>query len=110
MAMGGIDGINTENPISLALIWNDKPGQYGEPIGYEIFGVECGPVVIPTRRHQWTITIGGYDNEVPAPYRPDTNPIGSDYPIAPDLPIGNEKITGDNDFPPWCSVNNCTKY
>lgn len=88
MAMGGIDGTSTENPVSLTVEWNDKPGQYGEPIGYEIFGVECGSEHLRTRRHHWTIERIANDGAISAPYSPDDRPIGSQY------PIGNENLLG----------------
>lgn len=91
IAMGGVNGTDIETPISLTVAWNDKLGQYGEPVGYEICGVECGPQYLQTRNHHWTIE--HIDNES-LPYSLDINHIGSEP------PIGNENLLGPENYCP----------
>ena len=55
MAMGGPAQARKNSAITLAKVWNDEPGKYGEPKGYEIIGVSHGILTIVTRNHQWTI-------------------------------------------------------
>ena len=53
--MGGPGASRKDRPIRLARLWNDRLGRYWEPIGEEIFGVQAGEVVCPTRLHRWTV-------------------------------------------------------
>ena len=52
--MGGPGTKRCEMPIQLTKIWIDKLGEYGEPIGYRIFGIEYENITIRTRS-QWTV-------------------------------------------------------
>ena len=52
--MGGPGKKRCEMPIQLTKIWIDKLGEYGEPIGYRIFGIEYENLTIRTRL-QWTV-------------------------------------------------------
>lgn len=53
--MGGPGASRKDRPIQLARLWNDRLGRYWEPIGEEIFGVQAGEVVCPTRPHRWIV-------------------------------------------------------
>ena len=53
--MGGPGANRKDRPIQLARMWNDRLGRYWEAIGEEIFGVQAGEVVCPTRLHRWTV-------------------------------------------------------
>ncbi len=53
--MGGAQANRKAHPIRIARQWNDRPGRYYEPVGYQIFGVECGSTVCVTRLHQWSV-------------------------------------------------------
>lgn len=55
--MGGPNVSRSDQPIQLHKIWPDKPGYYGEPLGFQTRGVEKDGVVLPTRLHQWTINM-----------------------------------------------------
>ena len=47
---------NSDNvAVRLAKTWNDKPGKFGDPKGYEVFGVCDDSNVITTRLHKWTV-------------------------------------------------------
>lgn len=56
-AQGGISCMQKDRPVKLAKIWSDQPGQYGEPKGFVVFGIECGIVTVQTRIHVWTIQL-----------------------------------------------------
>jgi hypothetical protein len=53
--MGGPQAKRQEQPVKLAKAWNDKEGKYGEPLGWQIFGVEGDQQVLPTHLHTWKI-------------------------------------------------------
>lgn len=53
--MGGAYSRRVEQPIKLAKAWNDQAGKYGEPLGWQIFGIEADNHVCPTHLHTWTI-------------------------------------------------------
>ena len=53
--MGGPFAKRKDYPLRVARLWNDQPGQYGEPLGWQIKGVECENLLIPTRFVQWRI-------------------------------------------------------
>lgn len=72
-------------PVTLARAWNDAPGRYGEPRGWQVVGVEWCGVREATRHHKWTIT-----------RRPS---------VAPELEAG----AGGGGAAPWSPVNNCTQ-
>lgn len=54
--MGGPTAKRSAMPATLTKVWSDKPGQYGEPIGYVVTGVEAGGVEVCTRTHTWEIS------------------------------------------------------
>ena len=54
--MGGPDVARKECPVKLARVWSDEPNRYGEPSGVRIFGLEAGPVTLPSRIHEWTVS------------------------------------------------------
>jgi len=78
MAMGGIDGSDIKTPVYLSVEWNGKLGQYGEPVGYEIFGIECGSEHLRTRSHQWTID---HINNESGHCWSDIDPTSPEHPI-----------------------------
>lgn len=53
--MGGPSAKRKDHPLRVARLWNDLLGQYGEPLGWKVIGVECENLLIPTRFHQWRI-------------------------------------------------------
>ena len=54
--MGGPNVARKDCPVKLARLWSDEPNRYGEPSGVRIFGLEAGPVTLPSRIHQWTVS------------------------------------------------------
>lgn len=54
-AQGGIETPRNAQPVTLARAWSDKPGKYGEPVGWRVVGVESGAVRVPSRFHVWAI-------------------------------------------------------
>ena len=61
--MGGCEAKREEQPVKLAKSWNDKTGKYGEPIGWEIMGLEADDIFIITRTHHWTIGLRPPSND-----------------------------------------------
>jgi hypothetical protein len=53
--MGGTYARRMEQPVKLAKAWNEQQGKYGEPLGWQIFGVEGGNQVLATHLHTWKI-------------------------------------------------------
>lgn len=53
--MGGPTVTRADWPIRLSKVWSDKPGQYDEPAGWRVIGVEAGDDGADTRVHQWTV-------------------------------------------------------
>lgn len=53
--MGGPTMKRKDQPLKLAKAWSDKPGKYGEPLGWQVFGLEADYLVLPSRIHQWTV-------------------------------------------------------
>jgi hypothetical protein len=49
--MGGTNSIRTEQPVKLAKAWNEQEGKYGEPLGWQIFGVEADNQILTTHLH-----------------------------------------------------------
>jgi hypothetical protein len=91
--MGGPMAARRAQPLRLARLWSDQPGQYGEPLGWQIKGVEHENLFIPTRLQQWRIerrTLG-------------TPPLGR----IPDADFGNSAMP--EPCSPWTCVNNCTE-
>lgn len=60
-AQGGPTVARDVRPVKLARAWSDKAGRYGEPVGDVVMGVECGPVVVVSRVHEWHVTRGVSD-------------------------------------------------
>ena len=54
-AQGGPIAKKSEQPISLARNWIDRPGRYGEPLGHMAIGVTDGFLTVQTRIHTWKI-------------------------------------------------------
>lgn len=140
-AMGGTRISRCERPIQLAKrgAVDSETGElrmnrYGEPGADQVYGVECGSVIVPTRVHKWRIERGGNDVER-IENRPDVGhglavvgglgtPSGqplknmSDVPEDEWLKILNRKEMGEQaraEFfaeagiaDPWSPVNNCT--
>lgn len=78
--LGGVDVKRADLPVKVARVWNDKPGRYGEPLGFQVYGVESGAVVVPTRIHSWTIKRGSGASVEPAPpWSPVNNCTGADF-------------------------------
>ena len=91
--MGGPMAPRRGHPLRLARLWSDQPGQYGEPLGWQIKGVEHENLFIPTRLQQWRIerrTLGA----PPLERIPDANFENSEMP---------------EPCSPWTCVNNCTE-
>lgn len=53
--MGGPFATRKEQTLRLARQWNDQPGRYGEPLGWQVKGVFYANVLVPTRFQQWRI-------------------------------------------------------
>jgi hypothetical protein len=53
--MGGPTVKRKDCPVTLARIWSDKPNRYQEPTGYQLYGIQYGNILVPTRIHQWTV-------------------------------------------------------
>jgi len=53
---GGIDTPRRRHAIQLLKAYSDKAGRYGEPIGWQTFGVRHDNVNVPTRIHTWTLS------------------------------------------------------
>ncbi|OZA31069.1 MAG: hypothetical protein B7X93_01060 [Hydrogenophilales bacterium 17-61-9] len=89
--MGGPMAPRKDHPLRLARLWSDQPGQYEEPLGWQIKGVEHENLFIPTRLHQWRIE-----------RRPlGTPPLGR----IPDADFENS--AKPQPCSPWTCVNNC---
>jgi hypothetical protein len=54
-AQGGAVCKCRDRPITLAKVWSDEPGRYGDPKGYSTIGIEENGVTILTRIHIWKI-------------------------------------------------------
>lgn len=54
--MGGATAKLKDNPIKLVKIDSKERGNYGDPIGKKICGVQTEAIQLPTRLHQWRIT------------------------------------------------------
>ena len=69
VAMGGIEMKRDDRPVRLAkkTILDEKTGEiplnrYGEIIANQIYGLECGALIVPTRIHEWKIERGNIKN------------------------------------------------
>lgn len=90
--MGGPLAKRKDHPLRLARLWSDQPGVYGEPLGWQIKGVEYENLLIPTRFKQWRIE-----------RRPlDPPPLGR----IPDADFENSAMP--EPCSTWTCVNNCT--
>lgn len=91
--MGGPFAKRKDYPLRVARLWSDQPGQYGEPLGWQIKGVECENLLIPTRFVQWRI---------------ERRPLGG--PPLERIPDADfKKIGMPEPCTPWTCVNNCTQ-
>ena len=57
-AMGGIHVPFRSCSIRILKFWSDLPGAYGDPIGYQVAGLECDEQTVSTRFTEWTILWG----------------------------------------------------
>ena len=64
--MGGPTAKRADMPITLKKVWNDRPGQYEEPLGWQVIGIGVGPVVEISRLHQWTVKRATTTKPIPA--------------------------------------------
>ncbi len=53
--MGGPLSPRKDRALRLGKVWSDEPGRYGEPLGWQIKGVQMKNLFIPTRIHTWRI-------------------------------------------------------
>lgn len=61
--MDGCQAKRKDHPVKLAKSWNDKPGKYSEPIGWEIMGLEANEYFLITRIHHWTSSFKSASND-----------------------------------------------
>jgi hypothetical protein len=62
--MGGTNSKRIEQPVKLAKVWNEQEGKYGEPLGWQIFGVEADNQVLATHLHTWKIDFASKPKEL----------------------------------------------
>src|SRR5260221_8442459 len=62
---GGPSVSRRDCPLQLFKVWDDRLGQYGEPLGNRVVGVQCGNVFHVTRLHSWK-----FSREVRTPLPP----------------------------------------
>ena len=53
--MGGTSICRKELPIWLMKVWSDKPGNYGDPAGEQVIGLETDSDSTITRETEWTV-------------------------------------------------------
>jgi hypothetical protein len=129
--MGGTNSSRTEQPVKLAKEWNDQEGKYGEPLGWQIFGVEADDQVLTTHLHTWKIDFTPSSKKLPVTNgSAQTQKIAMEAPGANIYPhacqrgriysrtvpahgsayqVENLLISQAVVFEPWSSVNNCTR-
>lgn len=90
--MGGPFASRKAQPLRIARQWNDHPGRYGEPLGWQIKGVQFENLFVPTRFQQWRI------ERAPLERAPLGKPPRENFEIS-DIAKSS---------PPWTCVNNCT--
>lgn len=61
--MGGTNSRRKEQPVKLAKVWNEQDGKYGEPLGWQIFGVEADDQILTTHLHTWKIDFASNSKE-----------------------------------------------
>jgi hypothetical protein len=100
--MGGPMAPRKDHSLKLTRVWSDQLGQYGEPLGWQIEGVEHENLFIPTRFQQWRI---------------ERRPLGTPPLSIPSLGYPHLERISSADFEnsakpvpysPWTCVNNCT--
>jgi len=74
--MGGPHAARRDIPIHIAVAYSDKPNRYGEPIGYQPFGVGAGSHQVTTRVHIWEISRKHADSSGDEP-EPGRNPLAA---------------------------------
>jgi hypothetical protein len=90
--MGGPLAPRRAHPLRLARVWSDQRGAYGEPLGWQIKGVEYANLLIPTRFQRWRI---------------ERRPLGT--PPLARIPIAVfENSAMPEPCSSWTCVNNCT--
>ena len=55
MKQGGPETNRRDQPITVAKVWSDEPGYYGDPKGYSEVGVTDGIVTVQTKIYEWAI-------------------------------------------------------
>ncbi|OGU20471.1 MAG: hypothetical protein A2580_15385 [Hydrogenophilales bacterium RIFOXYD1_FULL_62_11] len=90
--MGGPFARRKDHALRVARLWNDQPGQYGEPLGWQIKGVQYGNLYIPTRFVQWRI---------------ERRPLDA-LPLERIPHADFENAAMPEPSSPWTCVNNCT--
>jgi len=73
--------------------------KYGEPVSDQVFGVEYGPVIVPTRIHEWSVQNVKKSKD-------EEKRAGLYEPMTPAQRAELFEKIGAAD--PWSSVNNCT--
>jgi len=53
--MGGATAKRADRPVKLAKVWRDERGQYGEPLGLRVIGVEAEGKTAVSRVHSWRV-------------------------------------------------------
>lgn len=53
--MGGATAKRADRPVKLAKVWSDERGQYGEPLGLRVVGVEAEGKTAISRVHSWRV-------------------------------------------------------
>lgn len=75
--MGGPTVGRKQSKVQILKQWNDKLGQYGEPIGDQTIGVVCGDERLITRVHTWKISPKSKSDPGKIPEIPGITLIGS---------------------------------
>lgn len=76
--MGGPVAERERFPVRLIRVWSDKPGAYGDPIGWQTRGLEGAGQAICTRLHEWRISPRAAGPAARcAPRQPPQRPQGS---------------------------------
>lgn len=91
--MGGPLASRKDHPLRVARVWSDQLGLYGEPLGWQIKGVEHETLFVLTRFQQWRI---------------ERRPLGT-LPLGRIPSMGFENSVSPESCSPWTCVNNCTQ-
>ena len=111
VAMGGAGLSRKDRPIQLAKrdTLDKKTGEikvnrYGEPSAGDIYGVECGSVIVPTRVHTWTISRGAKQEAAGS-----LTEVGQVANWENRQPVASSFDLRAAPAAPWSPVNNCTE-